>query len=326
MAVSFEDVQGAARTVRHWLGSPNIVHVGTRTYGDGDYRIEVGVVRKKELHELDRRDIPIPPILRHSVRDRRGVVTEVEVRTDVVEFGAIRDLHPYTEAWDRPARGGFQINATRGGLFPWSLDAVGTLGVNMQWMGRFRLLSNNHVLSRNGLFREVFQPSVRVFGIGKLADVTGYFRIKTTKDEDITSRTPWNEYDFAYCDIDPGVASESILDIGKPNGFRDPKHGDAVRWIGETTGVVQNALIDDTDSTSKCEVAPGRWTFWRKVITFLGGSSRPGDSGSAVVGTDNKVVALICRGVQVSGRQRAFAQPIPQAFPPIDVLPPGWLD
>jgi hypothetical protein len=123
---------------------------------------------------------------------------------------------------------------------------------------------------------------------------------------------PWNDYDFAYCDVDYANAATNIYEIGQPRGYRAPLAGEAVRWIGYKTGTVKETRIKATHGALSVEWGHGRWARFRRVMTFTGATSQrsqPGDSGAAVVATsDSMVVGLVFSG---DDRGKTYACRIP---------------
>lgn len=296
MEVDFEEVERAAEAMRGWLRSPNIVVVGPRTYGDGDHRIQVRVKKKKKLHEMDRRDIPIPPVVQRRVPGPGGKSTVVEIRTDVVECGNLRLFA--LDRLVRPAPGGVRIGVSDPAGW-----ARGTLGVNLRWNGRFRLLTCNHVIAKNGnVGATVYQPASGCCW-WPLTAVTDFVPVQTANEDAVNP--PVNRYDFAWCDIDLRRGATIIAESHwQPAGYRAPKpikkkkeEQEQVAWIGQETGTVQEATIKSRSDTMKMEFLPGQWATFGGVIALSGGEAVPGDSGSAVIATsDRMVVGLLHAG------------------------------
>jgi hypothetical protein len=239
----------------------------------------VGVVTKQP-----RRAIPAAARIPDRVRARtsRGIV---ELPTDVVEEGVIRALAP-----------GGDVVQTQG------LARNGSLGVNIQYEGAYRLLSCAHVLT-------AFDPQLVGAMIKYAEDEWGPFldlvpvsgQMAVTYYDNPNEENPvYNVFDLAWADITPAQGDPAIKLIGKPAGVRAPLLNEQVRVYGaisqslETTTVT--SLTDQYRSKTTSSTGQDIYTWWQSgigldatVAAFL-----PGDSGSAVVATsDNMVVGLL---------------------------------
>ncbi|WP_426301957.1 hypothetical protein [Arthrobacter sp. R-11] len=292
MALNREQIEPVLQSVSPWLSNANItgLTVGPKAVSGrqtDDLAVVVHVVEKKPSSELGIDDLPVPPFVEVHAQDDGGAPRVEQVPTDVVESGVIRLCQ--LDGRVRPAPGGYKI-AVSDGFFT---DATGTLGVNITWGGRFRLLTNNHVISMNGTRGPtVYQPDWALWG-NTLTTVSGYEPVVTYANRNQPSPV-FNRTDLAWCDMTATDGDPDIHGIGVPVGLRGPAVNDAVQWIGKTTGVVQNATIASVTGRFVMEFMDGRWAWFRDVITFNQGTVRQGDSGSAVFATaDSKVVGLI---------------------------------
>jgi hypothetical protein len=292
--LTIDDVEPLLPSLRSWLSSPTITHltVGTkyvRGHDTGLLCVTVGVERKIRNWELGPNDYPVPPTVALHVQEPDGTVLSADVPTDVVEVGVISTAG-YNDRL-RPTPGGYQIAVNRGLL----AESNGTLGANIVYNGVFRLLGNNHMLADNGnIGATVYQPDWALWG-NSLTTVTGFTPVITypTKTE---PHPVFNDCDLAWCDIDIANGASNVSGIGQPTGIRAPVLGEAVRWVGMRTGVVQRTTIASITGQSKIDFgsAGNQWAWFQNVITFASGTVAQGDSGSAVVAmSDMRIVGLI---------------------------------
>ncbi|MDY7091369.1 MAG: hypothetical protein SX243_00205 [Acidobacteriota bacterium] len=287
MEPTLEQVEQAVLGVQHWLSSPNIQYIGAREFEKGDYRLEVHVEKKKAREEMGPSDLFVPPTVEHHTHDAEGAIHILSIRTKVVEVGPIR-LAALDEK-KRPAPGGYKISVSEG----FFSEGTGTLGCNLAWSGKYRLLTNNHVISKNGnIGGTVYQPEQGLFG-NSLTSVTGYMPV-TAMDSRNPPVPTFNRYDFAYCNMTTETGATNIYGIGQPTGYRAPVNGENVKWVGQVTAAVQTTTIAGLVGRAVISWKDSTWAFFDNVITFAAGTVAQGDSGSAVVGTnDMKVVGLI---------------------------------
>ncbi|UVJ40016.1 hypothetical protein [Arthrobacter sp. CJ23] len=293
MALEQEQIEPILLTVRTWLSHENItgLTVGPKTVNGQETEqlaVVVHVVKKKDPEELGIDDLMVPPFVEVHVQDDAGGPPRVEqVATDVIETGQIR-LSILDEKV-RPTPGGYQV-AVSSGFFG---EATGTLGVNMVWGGRYRMLTNNHVISENGSRGPtVYQPDWALWG-NSLSDVAGYVNVVTYANRSQPNPS-YNSTDFAWCNIKASDGDPAIHGIGTPKGYRSPLLNEAVKWIGKQTATVQNATITGKSGQFVLEFLPGRWAWFENCISFSAGTVIDGDSGSAIVATsDMQVVGLI---------------------------------
>ncbi|UVJ39059.1 S1 family peptidase [Arthrobacter sp. CJ23] len=278
--------------VKPWLSRPNIVglDVGPKAV-DGqvtDVRsIVVHVVRKTPVAELGAEDFPIPEQFAAHTLGEDGTVREVTVPTDVVEVGDVRlDIN---NERIRPAEGGYQIRAE-------NMPGTGTLGVNIVWASKYRLMTNNHVIACNGnAGADVYQPSNGVNN--KIGTVNGFIPVVTYPSA--TQPHPhFNTQDLAWTYLTPATGSPEITQIGVPRGVRAPVLGESIVLVGKQTGSVQKASIASVAYTTKVEwPAAGSWAWFDTMIRLDANVTQPGDSGSAYVALSDGMVV----GIHVAG-------------------------
>lgn len=100
---------------------------------------------------------------------------------------------------------------------------------------------------------------------------------------------------------------EEIAQIGKPTGTRKPELGTKVQKFGRTTRYT-TGTIDQIHATVRVSYDAGIATFTDQVI--LSGMSAGGDSGSAILDMDNKLIGLLFAG----SRSITIANPIETVF------------
>ncbi len=225
----------------------------------------VYVERKKPLREL-----PVGEVIPAEVQ---GFPTDVILR---LETRPIADEDKY-----RPLRGGIQIGNGSG--------AVGTLGVLAQLQdgsGKWVALSNHHVMMAGGKnvgdHVEIGQSDLSTCcccscgGIG------------TVLAAHIGGLT-----DCAICSINDDVAHHhEIQGIGPVTGWTGALPGETVRKRGRTTGLTTGTVSDVNYNTTS--TAGDAFTNQLLIApTGVPNMVLPGDSGSAVVDADVKVVGLI---------------------------------
>ncbi len=278
------------QAAKPWLSRPNIVGltVGPKTIGGRattDRAVVVHVIEKKSRAALGPDDFPVPRQIELHVPADGGRVQVLAMPTDVIEVGELR-----TEALNqriRPARGGYQIAAD-------NIKGTGTLGVNIVWAARYRMLTNNHVISENGnLSALVHQPDGGPGDI--LGTVDGYVPV-VSYPSPVTPFPLYNHQDLAWSNLDSSIGSPEIAQIGIPTGLRAPVPGEGVVLIGKQTGEVRKAVVASTALTMRLEwpfPGSGTWAWFENMIQLSGSITQPGDSGSAYVAlTDNQVVGI----------------------------------
>jgi len=287
MTLTAKQLEPFLHNLRGWLSKPNIVglHVGPKTVGGQETSrpsIVVHVVRKLRPEALGPGDFLIPSSVEMHVQEPNGDISTVSVPTDVIEVGVER-LQVLNQRV-RPAPGAYQIQAA-------NIAGTGTLGVNIVWAGKYRLLTNNHVISENGnLGAFVYQPEPGRDNV--LGTVDGYVPVTTYPGKD-TPHPLFNQQDLAYCNVTPERASPDILELGKPRGLRAPVDGEWVRLIGKQTARVRRARIVSTKAYKVIEWMPGRWAFFDHIVQLDSVVTQPGDSGTAYVAeSDGRVVGL----------------------------------
>jgi len=322
------------------LEKRNVVGVGlgykiSHGVNTGELGLVISVKRKEAVAALSAKDL-VPPALEG-------------IKTDVVETGVLRAFqldHGPTEGdapmgpldrW-RPvippgvSLGHYQITA-------------GTFGCLVQRDGERFILSNNHVLAdsnKGGAGEAILQPGPADGGVStdRVATLAGYVELDFGTVPSECSVADWsakllnyvagafgsshqlqpvkqtaglNRVDAALArPLSPDIVSNEILYIGAPVGVGDATLGTEVQKTGRTTGYTQGAItqIDATMSISYGEHAA---LFTGQLVA--GPMSRPGDSGSAVLDMEKRVVGLLFAGSEAA----TIINPIDEVFAALDV-------
>lgn len=299
-----------AGTRQQLLGHANVVATGIGYKVTGGQRtatlsIVCSVSRKVGPQALAARD-RVPEAVRG-------------IPTDVVETGTIRALQSRTER-HRPAPGGVSIGHRD--------ITAGTLGCLVRKGGQVHILSNNHVLANSnagqpgdpilqpgpydgGRFPEDHiadlaefvpitfggAPSDCPIGIGTAAVLNGIARLlgSRTRLQAVRTQAAANLVDAAIARPlrDEDVSAE-ILELGALTGTASGDVGMAVRKSGRTTGLTSGE-IQQVDVTANVQYGAGQVAQFTDQL-MAGAMSQGGDSGSAVVDEENRLVGLLFAG------------------------------
>lgn len=219
-----------------------------------------------------------------------GNLAAGKLPTDVVEIGKM-ELQMNTGR-ARPAQPGI-------GLGHGSVQ-VGTFGCLVRRRGsdRLHILSNAHVLADQGLAQlgdPILQPALGDGGqpgADELAQLSGWVPIQFTD-----SSFP-NLVDAAIAQVRKRSVRTDILDIGLPAGTAWVRLGSEVKKSGRTSGFTMGQVLDTNFRVSFLYKNP--WSsppgqFARAGLqdqVLCTRYSDVGDSGSAVLNRDNRVVGL----------------------------------
>ena len=315
MAVNLEDIRKLLPEVQSELfGKPNVVATGI------GYKVSAGkqteelsiicsVETKKKKQALTEREL-VPPTI-------QGMTT------DVNPTGLIRALQDPTGRF-RPAPGGVSLGHY--------LITAGTLSCWVKKNDKLYMLSNNHVLANSNegsIGDAILQPGPYDGGtvdndqIGTLSDFVEIQFAETvnpcqfansiasflnalakmigskSRMKSVRVQAATNLVDCAIAEpIDPNDVKNEILNIGNILGVEDATLGMGLKKSGRTTGYTTGS-IQQIDVTSQVSYGTN------KVATFTdqlmaGAMSEGGDSGSAVLNDDNKIVGLLFAGSSTS--------------------------
>jgi hypothetical protein len=293
------------------LSKRNVVGVGlgykvSQGVQTGELSLVVSVTHKEAPSALGARDL-VPKVLDG-------------VRTDVVETGVLQalDLGP-RDHWRPVVPPGASVGHYR--------MATGTFGCLVRRGGETFILSNNHVLAdmnKGKTGDAILQPGPVDGGgagdrIATLADfvpldfgtaasecpsleliakllnyVAGAFR-SSHRLQPVKQTAGVNRVDAALArPLSPDLVKDEILYIGKPVGVGEATLGTAVQKTGRTTGHT-HGTITQIDATMRIEYGSGfSALFAGQLVADL--VSQPGDSGSAVLDMEKRVVGLLFAG------------------------------
>ena len=316
------------------LGKRNVVGVGlghklTGGQDTGELSVVVSVIRKQPLEALTARD-RVPQILD-------------EMRTDVVETGVLRALldgvsEPGTrDRWRPVVPPGVSIGHY--------LITAGTFGCLVRRGAEVFILSNNHVLANTNdcaAWDPILQPGRADAGgpddrVARLARYVPLLfeaepsecevadtlvRLLNTIGELLRSRHRFqavktsrgaNRVDAALArPLSPNQVTHEILGIGAPVGVASASLGTEVQKMGRTTGYTRGR-ITQVDATLRVDYHGNKALFTGQLVSSP--ISRGGDSGSAVLDMDNRVVGLLFAGSQVT----TILNPIEEVLSALDV-------
>ncbi len=243
------------------------------------------------------------------------------IPTDVVETGGpIRAFQPPTGRF-RPAPGGVSIGHRD--------ITAGTLGCLVRRDGVTYILSNNHVLANSNDASPgdpILQPGPFDGGSvsgDRIADLTEFVPITFTEDEPsdcpagqsaaallnavaaamgrstrlkaVSIQATDNLVDAAIArPLDDADVLDEILDIGAVAGSASGDLGMAVKKSGRTTGLTTGEILQ-IDVTADVQYGAGRVARFSDQL-LAGAMSQGGDSGSAVLDAENRLVGLLFAG------------------------------
>jgi hypothetical protein len=286
----------------------NAVGVGYKSVGQRrtpDLCVVVSVDRKLPLGQLGAAD-RVPPAIQG-------------VPTDVVETGPFTALASDARAIPgqrlRPARPGLSIGQAGD-------PSAGTFGCLVRREERLFILSNNHVLGSSNqatLGSVILQPAVLDGGsaedrIARLVDFVPLAfdgapaavppsgcaaRVARLFGGPLAQVDPVNAAGRNRVDCalagpdDPALVSPDILNIGVPAGIAPGGLGAAVQKSGRTTGHTTGEILQ-IDVSVRVGYGGRSATFVDQLMT--GPLSQAGDSGSAVLDMERRVVGLLFAG------------------------------
>jgi len=259
--------------------------------------------------------------------------------TDVIETGIIRALEDRTKRW-RPAPGGVSIGHEK--------VTAGTLGCLVEKGGEKYILSNNHVLanSNEGAIGDaILQPGAYdggTFPYDRIATLAEFVKInfiggdgcgisKTitkalnfitklikSKSKFATSRAelPENRVDAAIAEpLDASWVLDEILEIGKLLGIGEAALGLGVKKSGRTSGLT-HGTIDVMNVAVQVQYGDTKVAYFVDQLQ-AGAMSEGGDSGSAVVDNENRLIGLLFAGSDAT----TIINPIGEVFSALKLDP-----
>ncbi len=226
----------------------------------------------------------------------------------IVESGKFEAFR--TTKW-RPAPGGVYISNPKvtAGTVRWNVFENKT--------GRRVILSNNHVLtnkdtinnSRANVDEEIYQPGTADGGnsADTIATLTRWVKIDEVGDNlvDAAIATPINDADLR----------DDILEVGNLAGTATATESMSIKKSGRTTALTTGTVMD-ANLTSSINYGAFTTTFTDQILSS-DGMGAGGDSGSAVLTTDNRIVGLLFAGN--SGPEYIIANKIDHVMKSLDI-------
>lgn len=314
MSQALDEIRSVLPAVRReLLAKPNVVATGIGHRTTGGERTDELCIVCSVTHKVAERLLEPRALVPREVR---GIVTDVQAT------GPIVALQDRTGRF-RPAPGGVSVGHPN--------VTAGTLGCLVEREGTRYLLSNNHVLANSNDAVEgdpILQPGPADGGrdpddrIARLADfvpiafegeagpggpaavgrlaAAAYNGLAAalrsgTRLRAVRIRDGENRVDAALAEpVDASQVEQRILEIGVPTGTAEATLGTELRKSGRTTGLT-TGTVRQVDVTVRVSYGAGR------VATFVdqlmaGPMSRGGDSGSAVLDPDRRLVGLLFAG------------------------------
>lgn len=288
--LSASDAKRLIRSHHYLLSTPNVVSLSYRdekrdNKKTGEKALHVGVIKKLKAQDIVKPDIVLPKFVSFETEDKR----KVEIRIRVIEEGEIVAL-------DAPYKGGSQIAAQ-------NVGGGGTLGVNTQYKGNYRLLSAAHVLTKfdpKNIGQKIFarsDSSDQPADTG--ATVTGQVSVVLYDSPNEPSPT-YAKQDLAWANITEAQGSPEIESIGKVGPIRNPVVKERAKFYGGMTeDLFEDLVVEDISASMTLKVqvdGKNKYGYFEDVavISLTGATPVPGDSGSAVIAeSDNNVIGIL---------------------------------
>jgi hypothetical protein len=312
-------IQNAIAVKRQYLDKlftmPNVVGIGI------GYKVSAGVVmnelaitinvsKKVPSAQLAAGDI-IPKLLG-------------SIKTDVVETGVFKAFQDPKQKM-RPARPGVSIGHYQ--------ITAGTFGCLVKRGSDVLILSNNHVLAninKATLGDAILQPGPYDGGTNadKIAELAEFIPIEFGTGDGGTpggcsglissllslfgqppqarsiNQPGDNHVDCAIArPLSPDLVTPEILQIGKPTGVGTATLGTTVQKFGRTTNYTQGTIIQ-VDVTATVDYGGPTAVFRGQLMA--GAMSQGGDSGSAVLDDQKRVVGLLYAGSDTTTLMNPF--------------------
>ena len=288
--LSATDAKKLIKSHHFLLSTPNIVSLSYHDEKKGGQKtgnkvFYIGVIKKPTLQRTEAPDVLIPEFILFETEENKIV----NVPVVVIEEGEIVAL-------SAPYKGGSMVH-TEG------LTVEGSLGVNTQYKGIYRLLSAAHVLTEfndNNLNKIIFARSDSSEDyVYTGANVTGHVPVvlyDSLNDPNIIRA----KQDLAWADITPAQGSPEVEQIGAVGSIRDPVENEKVKCYGGLTeDLMWNMEIVALSTSMRMSVNIGgviKYAFFEDVvrIDLSAAALLPGDSGSvAIAQSDNRTVGII---------------------------------
>lgn len=312
MPANWSEVRAVKRRVeRALLWKANVVGVAVGKKIIGGVATDLPAIVVLVSRKLPEVQVPLGELIPRSVG---GVATDVVETGELSALGLLQTLQrPRTERW-RPAPGGVSVGHR-------SVSA-GTLGCVVRRGSTRFILSNNHVLADTNRGRRgdpILQPAPHDGGseedrIAKLESFAPLLleggdpiRLARTSRNlgpvikviglavDIQTNRVSNRADCAIArPLKADYISAEILEVGHPTGTAEVEIDTPIKKSGRTTGLA-GGRVTHVDATVKVSYADrGEALFTDQILATP--MSEGGDSGSAALDQQNRVVGLLFAG------------------------------
>lgn len=287
------------RSVNDLFENRNIVAVGISAKHDAGAELALCFyVKKKHARSRLSGDSMIQPVI--------NMPNDQAVFTDVKEIG---ELRPQILAQAAPLQSGYSISHS-------GIDGTGTLGAIVRKDGRHFVLSNSHVLARNGLANAgdaIVYPGTLDGGRlpRNLAAHLAEFVPFVPFDPDDPARQFVNRCDAALGEVAPGRLARidwAIHAAAMPPKTGVARRGMVVEKLGRTTRATRGTVVDANFRVILDYAGVGRVAFLDQV--YCSRYTEPGDSGALVVDADSGRIV----GLHFAGGSAA------SVFSPIDAV------
>lgn len=280
-----------------WMSYSNIVEMDIRQSRQkgGIFEVSLFVGEIEDLSAVvpqfgEPLEIPKTADLPWPAADGGSAVLPVEVakrQQPVQQVLLAQEDAALVQAKQRPCPGGYLIHSD-------GMPGSGSIALSIMVGGKYRLLSNNHVLSNNGIGgRMTYQPVDKIKA-NELLAVSGYVPITYYADPGQEDPVV-NEVDIGWCDTHPSTSLQMVRDLDVP-GRRDPVVGEEVKVFGGASEVWNSAKIRSTTLRYVSHGVLG-YAWWKNAIELDKNITIGGDSGSAYIAKkDNMLVGLHCTG------------------------------
>lgn len=187
------------------------------------------------------------------------------------------------------------------------------MGGCLFFQGNYNAISCNHVLAHNQNGATIYQPSLQHFKKNILGNVSGHYPFKKIESDSKSLEGSENIYDIAWFSTKPEVCHKNIIDIGPPEGFREPIEGEKVLIRGGMTQLTIECEIISTSAKYQRKESATTYSNWINGIV-LEANCEGGDSGALLIAKkDRMIVGILSAGPEylLNGNQM-YATPIPQ--------------
>ena len=288
--LSAPDAKRLIKGHHYLLSTPNVVSLSYRDekrdgQKTGQKALHVGVIKKLKSQDIVKPDIVLPKFVLFETEEKR----KVEIRVRVIEEGEIVAL-------DAPYKGGSQIAAE-------TMLKSGTLGVNTQYKGSYRLLSAAHVLTNYNtkyIGQKILAlPDSSNEPADTGATVTDYIPV-VLYDTSNEPNPTYAKQDLAWANITEAQGSPEIERIGKVGPIRNPVVNEKTKFYGgQSEDLFEDSEVKDISASMVLKVqvdGKTKYGYFEDVAMISLPYATPisGDSGSAIIAeSDNNIIGIL---------------------------------